>query len=239
MAAKDEDERIEFVRLVAKLKDKRALEFLVNEAREGPLPRPRVQAAWQLASRGRLDGIAPLIELWRASARSGDSHPESLINVLAMTDSPDGIRALAEGLRRRSDAGRSRVLQALEPEYRPFALMHLGDYERKDGASLPLSAASAAAVEDLLVSELDDPGEYHGSFGHRDRKRLCREPMCDEAAWLLQSRWPDRYAFDIAASYPTRTRQRIAGVNTWREAHGRPLLPLPSVRAYVAVRENS
>ena len=236
-AAQRDEERCEFIRLVGKLKDDRAPEFLLREAREGPLIGPRAEAAWQLAKLGRLDGIASLAELWRRSAPSSKMQEnlmrEKLICVLAMTDSPEGIHALAEGLGQRSIEARRRVLKAIGSE-RHFLLMRFGEYEQWSKAPPALSATTAVAVEDLLAAELEDTAATSGSSGFRDGKRFDNPRLCDEAATLLAARWPERYAFDIEASYPIRERQRISCLNVWRKAHGQPPLPLPPERPKVA-----
>jgi hypothetical protein len=236
-AAKRDEDRCEFIRLVGKLKDERALEFLLREVREGPLIGPRAEAGWQLAKLGRLDGIAPLAELWRSSAPSSKSEDasgrEKLIGVLAMTDSPEGIRALAEGLRERSSAARLHVIEAFDQK-RTFLLMRLGDYERLDKAAPAPSATTAAAIEELLAAQLEDTGAHSGMSGSRGGKRFDNPRLCDEAAALLAARWPDRYTFDNEAPYPVRERQRITCLNVWRKARGKSLLPLPPARPRVA-----
>ncbi len=219
-AAQREEERCGLMRLVGKLPDDRVPEFLLRETREGPLTGPRAEAAWLLAKLGRLDGLVPLAELWRKSAPLDDGPGRSqLIRVLAMTDSPVGPGALADGLRQRSTDARRRVLRAFG--------------ERPDKAAPAPSAPTAAAIEDLLAAELDDTGAFTGVAGIRDG-RLDNPRLCDEAAALLAERWPDRYAFDPAAPFPLRERQRIACANVWRKAHGQPLLPVPSERPPVA-----
>lgn len=236
-AAKREEERCGFMRLVGKLKDDRAPEFLLRETREGTLTGPRAEAAWQLAKLGRLDGIAPLADLWRRSAPTSKSPDGSgrgkLISVLAMTDSPEGIRALADGLRQRSIDARRRVVEALGAR-RTFLLMAFGDYVRPDNAAPAPSAPTAAAIEELLAAEIEDTGAFTGMSGTRDGKRIDNPRLCDEAAALLAARWPDRYTFDIAAPFPLRERQRIACINVWRGAHGQQPLPVPQERPHVA-----
>jgi hypothetical protein len=228
--AKGEEGRCAFIRLVAKLKEDRGPDFLLRETREGPILAARAEAAWQLAKQGRTDGVTALAQVWRDSAPSAKSADASgrgkLIAVLAMVDSPEGVRALADGLSRRTIEARSRVLEGIGPGWE-FAGMQFGDHLPPRGIPPVPSAATAAAIEDLLASELDDRSPYTGRASFRGGPRGQEQRLCDQAAEQLAARWPDRYKFDASTSYPAREIQRVACLNTWRQAHGQPPLPVP------------
>lgn len=233
-AAKLEQEKCAFIRLLGKLEDERATAFLLRETRAGPLLGLRAEAAWQLVKRGRLDGIAPLAELWRNAAPSRNPYDASahrkLIGVLGMSDSPEGIRALAKGLSHRSVEARRHVIEAFGG--RTFLLMEFGDYEQHGNAAPVSSAAVASEIEQLLAAELEDTGAHRGTWNFRGN-RIDNPRLCDEAAMLMAWRWPARYTFDNEASYPIRERQRIACLNVWRKSHGKPALQLPAARGRV------
>ncbi len=207
-------------------------DFLLHEAREGPFLGARAEAASQLAKLGRTDGVLPLIEQWRHSAPSSkpndQSAREKLIAVLALADSPDAIHALADGLLQRSPEARNHVLEALSP--RRFLRM-----EFESGVvRAALSAPTQEAIEALAVGEAEDTGAYLGIHGWINSRRVDNPRICDDAAALLAARWPDRYKFDINASYPVRERARFTCLNVWRLGHGQPPLPLPPERPPVA-----
>jgi hypothetical protein len=234
-ATKSDGERCAFIRLVGKLKDDRVPEFLLHEAREGPFLGARAEAASLLAKLGRTDGILPLIEQWRHSAPSSKPNDqaarEKLITVLALADSPDAIHALADGLLQRSPEARSRVLEALSP--RRFARME-SEGSQGGATRAALSAPTQEAIEELVVAEAEDTGAYLGIHGWINSRRIDNPRICDDAAALLAARWPDRYKFDINASYPVRERARLTCLNVWRQGHGQPPLPLPPERAPAA-----
>ena len=235
-AAQDAEVRSPMMRLIGKLQTPEALAFLLREVRVGTLLGPRAEAAYQLAKLGRPDAIAPLAAVWREPLLPYEPRRQQgvhkLLCVLALTDSPEGIAALAEGLRARTEKTRHTVIEALAPGKRHS--MWFGDYDVNDKPAPVLSAPTQAAIEDLLAAQLEDTTGRAGLNHWHGHQQIDYPRLCDAAAEVLAARWKDRYEFDWEASFPIREKQRIACLNTWRKAHDLPPLPPPPERPRVA-----
>ena len=117
-----------------------------------------------------------------------------LINFLASHGQAEAILALSNDFRERSVYLRATVINAI---HRALA------NRSKD---LPqMSADTTKLSERLLINVLDDDEIMPGNTNR----------VCDSAADALDSKWPDKYAFDINASQEIRDKQRQEAKNIW------------------------
>lgn len=242
--AKDSSTRGNMIDLVARLEDTRAADFLLREVRAGPFTFTRAEAGHELAKLGHLEGINVLAELWRSSARATncDDGRKYLIHVLAEANSPEAILALADGLRKRSPAVRSMVMEAMALRDYFDVNMH-GDYvlrcSFRPAGMLKPSSETWVAMEALLASEIDDTDYFKSASSFDGHHRIDPNLIGDEATALLAARWPDRYSFNMGASYAEREKQRAICMNVWRKSLRQQPLPLPSERGKIAPGEES
>ncbi len=236
-AATKEDAISAYIDLVSRMKDERAMAYLLKETREGKFISTRARAARRLAKRGSLEGVEALAEYWKVSEPLDENEimPRwELIAALATSNSPKAILALADGLQNKTPNCRNRIVEAFSPGGAIEAMMYLGEFS--DPREVPkVSSETQSAVEALLAEELKDDGEpwdVRANGFLRGASAAFRR--CDLAAYSLVIRWPEKYAFDIHAPFVERERQRLVMLNTYRADHGLATLPLPEVRAVVA-----
>ena len=181
-----------------------ATEFLETEMIGGSTLSTRLRAARGLTKREAGErAIVAMIGEWERipislseadlSFREELAHRD-LINFLASHGQAEAILALSNDFRERSVYLRATVINAI---HRALA------NRSKD---LPqMSADTTKLSERLLINALDDDEIMPGNTNR----------VCDSAADALDSKWPDKYAFDINASQEIRDKQRQEAKNIW------------------------
>ena len=143
----------------------------------------RIAAAEALLARGRTDGVAPMVALWRDPARSEEVATRVAAFLVHSLD-PTALRALARGLDAAPDALREEVVT--------LALLNAPDPPQ------PPAPDAAAALEDLLGARLGDPLRVD-SFWHRG-PGTAPLSLGAVAARALGAWLPDVYRLDPKAS---------------------------------------
>ena len=200
-------------------------------------PRPPYRAGKPLKMGQATTDAVMAAEIAFQNARSWEEQGRGeLIGFLAGCGRADAIEALGRGLRARSVGTRLNVLSAMASDRVNQGIVASGDGGTGNVSadrdlrrqSADDEAKVAAAVEALLVAELDDPDQRLGMSGTRNGKDFSDPYLGDFAGEILAERFKDKYTFDLGASVKERVRQRIVCANLWRGEHGQPLLPLPA-----------
>ena len=204
---------------LSKFDEPRVTDFLNHEMTNAPFLDERVRAAEKLLGRERQKVVTVMIREWENLPNQ--KHPEggSLADFLAKCDSVTAIQALGHDLRKRP------------MDMRYSVTWHIGDTNTW-GNTNTFSPATLNAIEEILVSELDDTEEHPGMTGLANMKTIYDPRICDMAGYFLAERWPNRYVFDLSPSLSVRERQRVECQNVWRRAHNLPALPLPPPPAH-------
>src|SRR5262249_28380439 len=155
---------------------------------------------------------------------------------LASSGEADAIKALAKDFRKRPVNLRMMVIQGFGSSG------SLSDFATGN-SGLPRSGEKAArdklnlraAIEELLIAELDDTDELVGMSGTWDGKGFSDPRLCDVAGHVLNRREPDLYPFDLAAPLSLRDRAIIELKNVWRKRHGLAPLLLPTSKVFAPV----
>src|SRR5262249_22184227 len=150
IAKADEDELKEsLVRIAAKLKGDQAVAFLRQQLK-APALQVRLAAARGLHRQGVHDGIQPMIDEWqRISAENEHGFSvDELIEFLAKSGQPDGIKALGKDLLNRTANLQWQVIESVG------AVEH--------GIKNPAMLANISARDDLLVQELSNTERVWG-----------------------------------------------------------------------------
>ena len=210
--------RVPLVEETATLDEPQVTAFLRGELTNGPFLEARVAAAHSLLGRAKDEAVQAMIHEWEINRSQKPGDPDDLGEVagfLAGADSVPAIQALGKDLRQRPVDIRMQVMESIGDGY---------DYYHE---TVKPSPAALNAIEDFLITELEDQEERMGASGTRNGKSYSDPRMCDMAGLFLNDRWPERYNFDLSASRLTRDRQRVECQNVWRRAHDLPALPLP------------
>jgi hypothetical protein len=143
-----------------------------------------------------------------------------IVDFLASCNSPEAIHALAENIGQRSVETRLTIVEAADSNWLPTVVSN--------------APATKAAIEVLLVKELEDTDERFGLSGTRNLKSYNDPRVCDMAGEILAECFTNRYPFDLNASLKVRERQRIECLNVWRADHGQPALAIPERSGHVS-----
>jgi hypothetical protein len=232
-ASRDSWVRAKLVQLVGEVRDDACLPFLLAELKDGPFRDSRLAAARGLHGHGRPEGVSAMIAEWEGRrpvpSRLGGARQagpprdtgeelEPVVEFLASCGKVEAIEALGKDLRRRPVDLRGTVVSAFR---------EAGDQPER----------VRAAIEQVLVSALDDTDECIGLSGSRDGKEFADPRVCDLAGHELSQLTPDRYLFDLFAPLAEKDRARVALQNVWRRAHGQAPLPLPPRKTIAPARE--
>jgi hypothetical protein len=231
LAATNSENRYQLVYAIAKLDDPQAADFLSRDMVSAPSCTERVTAAYGLRDRRKDEALQAMIHLWDDSLGKSDGEGSGMLqDFLADSDSVPAIQAFQRNLRQRPISIRWNIMCDIG-ETNAWQL----------GGRHKYSPATLDAIEECLVSELDDTEELAGFkqwyppgiAGTNSKPRLC-----DFAGFYLTERRPDRYMFDCSVGLDTRDRQRVECQNVWRLAHNLPALPLPPTPSQPKSPEN-
>jgi len=216
--AKNEWVHRSLVSAAAALQEEEIVPLLRSVVREESFLPSRIVAAEALYQRGYPEGLEAMINEWAnpGEGNLNNTYPyDDLIQFLFGVGDPQVVEEVEKNLHKWPPAIRSEVFRRLWHN-RAFGA-------KTDNESL----AWAAAVESLLIGELDDSEELTDWYMGWDEKSSYSSRLCDLAGHELAHRWPERYEFDIEASLSERDTQIVAMKNVWRQAHGLEALPLP------------
>jgi hypothetical protein len=238
-ATPDDGFRCDYVKVAAKLPGDVPMAFLKSSLTPDNGPFTRMYAAEALNARGDSDAVPAMIEAWQkyqptlASYTPDDARQDitvpiydkaaTLIDFLANSGSAAAIDALGHDLQKTPVEVRLAAVQV----FLPFGRMSLGgtgpivNTDFGDGNTKPPTTGPAgAAVERLLVSELDDSAKRVGLDGNIGDASFKDPRVCDMAALVLSINWPDKYHFHWAA-YAAECDAQIAKLrDRWRSENG-------------------
>lgn len=220
MAATNSGVRASLLEELAKIEKPAVGEFLKRELTQGPALECRLAAARALLSHERAAALDAMLREWDAFSQPTDDNElitDELIDFLAKRDSVEVLEALTKNLRQRPVGVRFKVIEAVGDT-------NNWDFDTPDEQASP---ATVESIENILVQALEDNTERAATSGSWGDISFSHPYISDIAGYFLNERWPDRYTFDLSATSKTRERQRIVCINTWRQAHGLALVPLP------------
>jgi hypothetical protein len=225
-ATSDEGRRAAYISLADALPGDLPIAFLMSQMAPDVSLLSQVSAAESLLTRGRLDWVPPLIDVWRrvqqrdpqASSFHDVDATTQLIALFVRSSDVAAIDALADAADAPIDVRLAIVYTLLPPDNRS------GVHGQANGASLAIQArniatlpgdAAGRAVERLLVHALDDTAARVGLSITYDGTSYADPRICDMAAFVMATRWPDRYHF----TWLTNVRERNAQIAAIRAAH--------------------
>lgn len=244
--ATDNQVRMALLEAVHKLKGEDSDKLLVEQVRDAATFPTRLCAAQILQVRGRMEGVAAMINEWQKDPPpllARRSRPDDLVDegpagglpyvadFLAASGSSDGIAALGRNWNQRPERLRTAAIAAFgdRNSLRSLLWFHDSTLEPRAVELRKQSPEARAAIERLMIMALDDPEE--AEHGPRDwnNKELNDPRICDLAGQALNDLDPARYAFDAAAPLPERNRALAQLKNVVRIAKGMAALPVPEI----------
>jgi hypothetical protein len=225
-ATSDAGSRAAYVGLAGTLPGDLPVAFLMSQVATDVTLLSQATAADALLAHGHREWVPPLIDVWRRVRR--DSQASSLhdadataqlIALLIRSGDPAAIDALADVAEAPVDVRLAVVYTLLPPDTRS------GVRGQANGASLALLArhvstlpdgAAGRAIERLLARALDDTAARAGLSISYDATSHTDPRVCDLAAFVMATRWPDRYRFTWPADVGDRDAQIAAIRAAWR-----------------------
>lgn len=225
----DEGLRATYVSLAGTLPGDLPIVFLTSQLAPEVSLLSQVTAADALLAHGRLDWAPPLIDVWhrvrRVEPQASPFHDldatAQLIALFVRSGDIAAIDALAEDAGAPVDVRLAVVYTLLPPDTRS------GVHGQANGASLALSARhvealptseAGRAIDRLLVHALDDTASRVGLSITYGRTSYADPRVCDMAALVMATRWPERYHF----TWPPSVADRDAQIAAIRAAWARP-----------------
>lgn len=190
-------------------------EYLKNCLTNGNHVKLRIAAAYGLRLWNPDAAVAQMVKEWRTVARDS-SEEQELIRPILYCCHAEGLNALAEGFEKRHVNFRFEVIDCLS-------------YSDLREAPSTQARTFRAAVESFLVQQLTDTECRTGlSICALDGSYRARDPrICDFAAHVLGTVFPEEYRIDPDLSGKSQERELVRLANVWRVKCGRELLPLP------------
>jgi len=239
-ATKEGGYRGEYVEVAGTLPGDAPVAFLRSKLGPGNGLYSQMHAAEALLARGKSEAVPAMIEAWHAvqsrlPTNEGDAYSEvgGLIAFLAESGSERAIDALGRDLGKAPIDVRLAAVEVFLPFGQSGGGSSIGmsvtasGSTPRDTPNLP-DEATNAAVERLLVSELDDAERRFGMERDFGGVSVTDPRACDTAAFVLSVLWPEKYRFRWALT-STKCDAQIAGIrNRWRSDHGLPVLQPPT-----------
>ncbi len=189
-----------------------AAAFLKTQLAPGTGLYSQVAAAKALREHSASDALQAMIEAWRMAkpglsatglnaSDTDDAYNKvgGVIGFLASSGNADAIDALALDLKKTPVDVRLAVVKVFMPVAKAgeSAGEFANDLTVSVDADIPaeFSAKASAAMERMLVSELDDTGRRVGMSGNYNEVSYKDPRVCDMAALVLSRRWPEKYHF--------------------------------------------
>ncbi|RYD22769.1 MAG: hypothetical protein EOP88_06845 [Verrucomicrobiaceae bacterium] len=183
--------------------------LLRQEMEKGETLYIREGAARSLQANGQDGATAAMLQEWRKI--TPDSETSDLIRFLSNSQDAEVIRELTEDMLLRPVAIRSIIIRELADAYQKSVwnrdLVTPPDIQR--------------LIEEKIASMLMDDQEHWGlsGVGYRD------PTVGDGAAHALSRVLPDRYAFDVSASFEERELARQRCLSAWKKSNGQESPP--------------
>ncbi len=226
-------QRTQMIHLLEDLKSEPVTKFLLSEMSEGPHSESRRAAVHVMLTLDRTAARHAMIAEWERLAgqftgneryhvilqkyigdsregREYDSHEwrehfKALLQMIYLAGGPEAIAAVASSYERKPSWIREAIIRTAssdESRWGENAFQPPLESEREK---------SAAEMETLLLKALDDRTDRH----------------CDDAAEILNERWPEKFAWEETESVRRRDAQIIAMKNIRRNELGQSPLPAP------------
>jgi hypothetical protein len=230
--------RCDYVKAAARLPGDVPMPFLKSSLTPDNGPFTRMYAADALNARGDPEAVTAMIEAWQkyqptlASYKPDAARQDltgtfynqagTLIAFLANSGNAAAIDALGHDLQKTPVEVRLAAVQV----FLPFGSMGLSatgpsvTTDFGDGITKLPTGPVGAAVERLLVSELDDSGRRVGMQGDIGDASFKDPRVCDMAALVLSKRWPDNYHFHWTANAAECDAQIAKLRDRWRSENG-------------------
>ena len=214
--------RSEYVRLAGITPGDAVVPFLQRQLLPDAGLHSQVQAAVALFARGRSDWLAPLLDAWREHQQLGTTTSEldaqaQLITFLAGSGDADAVDALGRDEDAPVDVRLAVVEAFLPPAAQPKNRSGKGPsvsvMSRPGAATLPEGPAGAA-IDRLLGAALDDRGQRIGLSAKLDDVSYEDPRVCDMAAFVFATRWPNKFQF----TWPATLAERDAQIEVIRRA---------------------
>jgi hypothetical protein len=202
-ATPDASLRSEYVRIVGMLPGEVPVPFLLSQLGSDAGLLSQLSAAEALLARGRFDWLPALLESWQNALKLPGSTPEldaeaQLISFLARSGNAEAIDALGQNARAPVDV-RVAVIEAfLPPDAQPKTRASKGpSVSAMSRANLPTlpDGPAGAAIDRLLGAALDDREQRIGLSATYDDMSYEDPRVCDMAAFVFATRWPQKYRF--------------------------------------------
>jgi hypothetical protein len=221
-ATSDAGLRGEYVRLAGIIPGDAVVPFLQRQVLPDAGLFSQVQAAVALLVRGRSDWLAPLLDAWRDHQQLGTTTSEldaqaQLIAFLAGSGDADAVDALGRIEEAPVDVRLAVVEAFLPPAAQAKSRSGKGPsvsmMSRPGAATLP-GGAAGVAIDRLLSAALDDRSQRIGVSAKFDDLSYEDPRVCDMAAFVFATRWPDRFRF----TWPATLVERDAQIEVIRRA---------------------
>jgi hypothetical protein len=224
-AAKEGGPSVYLIQMIGEIPGEASTAVLVEALKS---PDSLIAAAKELLARGRPEPLPALLRAWttpqlvRPDVPSFRHPNQALAAVLIATRDADAIRTIAKSFPDRSREDRRGVIQSLAlPD---DILSHFAERARAAGVSAERETAAQAAEEDLLAAALDDTTLNENMSMSSPTLSITDPRMCDLAAHVLSTRWPERYRFNVSGDRRSLNRELVDVRNAWRKTRG--LAPL-------------
>ncbi|MDB5341282.1 MAG: hypothetical protein JWN70_6901, partial [Planctomycetaceae bacterium] len=212
----------------------KSVDFLLSELKSGPSLKTRASSGQLLAKRNHPDVIPAMIREWQqlnddqrtpgGGLRNYDGS-ETIIFLLARSNNVEALQALGKDLDQRPIERRMEVILALQAFRKPV----LADDKKTPAPEAKISDAVNNAVEALLAHSLEDTAQREGMSGSWGKTSYRDPRVCEFAAYVLTTLWPQDYVFDLEAPQLLRRRQLLAVKNVWRAKQKLPAIPIPEL----------
>ncbi len=226
--------RERLVDVAAKIDADSAVEFLRGEMKAGACLQSRLAAARALFQHGHDEAISAMVTEWQKDLPTlrEDKSAEYIqalntIGFLARSGKIEAVEGLKKNLDKQPVDLRMAVVRAFAHDARATESSSSAPETRSD-------PKFERAVEDFLVSMLDDSEARYGQSGSWDEAHYADPRICDMAAFFLSRRWPQKYSFNWSTISTECDPQIIKLKNSWRTERGLADLPSPSTETVVA-----
>lgn len=211
---------------VAKQTGEQALEFAQSAMWHGISPRTRLIAATYCWTRGDVEALNAVLDLWkrRKELNMDESECDPIVMFLGNTHFAKAVQTIDEDVVSHNlidDNVTSFLFSCVDSRTKPpIALTQTqqADFERAL-EQLLIHVHTLLPQRDFRVYQYHKKGSTKGRFMNQGR-------LCDVAGVLLFLMKPKKYQFDAGVIEKIRDAQRLKNINTWNREHHLPELTL-------------
>lgn len=216
----DEGTKIDFMEHLSSLRDVESLEFIRKQVKVGSTLYLRTNAARLLLKKGHVEAMTDLIRELQ-EARPRESGVGILIHELLESRDSRALQALVKKRCQLALRDRQGIIEKIIDMLwtREDAISNNFGNFTHDGQRL---------LENLLIDSLSDEMQQRSS-GIWYGKSIRNSRVCDMAGHVLTMIWPQKYHFDLEATFSQRDRDRVIMGNTWRKERKKPVLKVPDL----------